>query len=190
MTEITSGNAIAGQSGLPATADASRMVVQALLLIDNDRHGALACLDRARQMIADGNERSASINAPETPGAIPARGGLAPWQVSRIRRYIDQHIDEPITLVKLAGTLGLSESYFSAAFKVSFGVSPHAFIIGQRVERAKKSIALTDTPLAEIALDCGLADQAHLSRIFRRHTGFTPSSWRRACLGSAAIALA
>lgn len=174
----------------------SKIVMQALLLIGNDHSKALACLSQAQQMIesepamADARGR-ADRAASAPPAALPSRavppvakGGLAPWQISKIRRYIDENIDESITLLKLADLTRLSVSYFSAAFKVSFGVSPHAYIIAQRVERAKRHIALTDAPLSEIALDCGLADQAHLSRIFRRHTGFTPSSWRRAHAGA------
>ncbi|AQZ52211.1 helix-turn-helix domain-containing protein [Martelella mediterranea] len=162
-----------------SSSDVSNIVMHALLLIGHDRSKALDCLDRAREMMATSEEQTAS--AP--PAALPpvAKGGLAPWQISKIKRYINENIDESITLLVLAGQLRLSVSYFSAAFKVSFGVSPHAYIVAQRVERAKQRIALTDASLSEIALDCGLADQAHLSRIFRRHTGYTPSGWRRAC---------
>jgi AraC family transcriptional regulator len=73
----------------------------------------------------------------------------------------------------------LSTSYFSSAFKTSFGLSPHNYIVAQRVEFAKQLMLNTSAPLCEIALDCGLADQAHLSRVFRRLTGTTPSAWRR-----------
>jgi AraC-like DNA-binding protein len=47
------------------------------------------------------------------------------------------------------------------------------------VEYAKQRMLTTNAPLCEIALDCGLADQSHLSRVFRRVTGTTPSAWRR-----------
>ncbi|WP_045680796.1 helix-turn-helix domain-containing protein [Martelella endophytica] len=164
-------------SGKEAPADVSHIVMQALLLIGSDSGKALACLSQAQQMMAG----SGAPPAPASANRAIAKGGLAPWQVSKIKRYIEENIDGSIALLDLAGQLRLSVSYFSAAFKVSFGVSPHAYVIARRVELAKRRIALTDAPLSEIALDCGLADQAHLSRIFRRHTGYTPSGWRRAC---------
>lgn len=108
-----------------------------------------------------------------------ATGGLAPWQVKRLHRFIEEHIAQPISLDDLAQLVKLSVSYFSTAFKASFGTSPHNYIILRRVEFAKQRMLLSDAPLCEIALDCGLADQAHLSRIFRRVTGTTPSAWRR-----------
>nr|WP_246691032.1 helix-turn-helix transcriptional regulator [Neorhizobium alkalisoli] len=73
----------------------------------------------------------------------------------------------------------MSTSYFSTAFKVSFGMSPHNYILSRRIGHAKLRMIESDAPLCEIALDCGLADQAHLCRVFRRITGTTPSSWRR-----------
>ena len=73
----------------------------------------------------------------------------------------------------------LSSSYFSRAFKVSFGCSPHSYILRRRIERAKFLMQGGDEPLAQVALECGLSDQAHLSRIFRRYVGCTPSRWRR-----------
>ncbi|WP_176084766.1 AraC family transcriptional regulator [Martelella sp. HB161492] len=165
----------------PASAGVSKLIGQALLLNGNDRGKALTCLNQAQQIMAKGPDEAAD-RTPAAKPVVAARGGLAPWQVSKVRRHIEENIDETITLVKLAGLLGLSVSYFSSVFKVSFGVSPHAFIIARRVEKAKRSIALTDAPLSEIALDCGLSDQAHLSRIFRRHTGVTPTDWRRASI--------
>ncbi|WP_225890025.1 helix-turn-helix domain-containing protein [Indioceanicola profundi] len=51
--------------------------------------------------------------------------------------------------------------------------------VWQRIERAKHLMLTTDEPLARIALDCGLADQSHLTRLFRTRVGMSPQSWRR-----------
>jgi AraC-like DNA-binding protein len=61
-----------------------------------------------------------------------------------------------------------------------------AAVIRRRVERAQGLMLSTDAPLSAIALDCGLADQAHLSRLFRRIVGESPRAWRRARLGAPA----
>ncbi len=109
-----------------------------------------------------------------------SRGTLAPWQINRVRAYVEERISSPIALDELARIAKLSTSYFSAAFKTTMGIPPHNYIVIRRVEFAKYRMLNSDAPLCEIALDCGLADQAHLSRIFRRVTGTTPSAWRRA----------
>lgn len=107
------------------------------------------------------------------------RGGLAPWQVSRAKRHIDANIAEHLRTPELAGLVGLSENHFSRAFKISVGCSPHRYIVQRRILHAKALIVETDLSLAQIALDSGLADQAHLSRLFRRFFDTTPSACRR-----------
>jgi AraC family transcriptional regulator len=106
-------------------------------------------------------------------------GGLAPWQVRVVREHIAANLAEPLPTQDLAARVRLSASHFARAFKATLGVSPHAYVIRQRVERAKELMLTTDTPLSEIALICGLADQSHLTRVFGRHEGHSPGAWRR-----------
>jgi AraC family transcriptional regulator len=65
-------------------------------------------------------------------------------------------------------------------FKVSVGVPPFHYIARRRLERACTMMMATREPLSQVALACGLCDQAHLSKVFRRLTGMSPSAWRRA----------
>ncbi len=116
---------------------------------------------------------------PSLPMAQVVRGGLARWQIGRVLHAIREGLDGPIRQKELAAAVQLSPGYFSRAFKQSFGMPPHAYVMRCRIERAKAALLTTATPLCEIALDCGLADQAHLSRLFRRLTGETPCAWRR-----------
>ena len=106
-------------------------------------------------------------------------GGLAPWQLRRVREHIAAHLAEPLPIEQLAAVARLSASHFARAFRVSVGVSPHAFIMSERIERAKRLMLETDEPIREIALSCGLADQAHLTRLFTRGEGLSPAAWRR-----------
>jgi transcriptional regulator GlxA family with amidase domain len=107
------------------------------------------------------------------------RGGLAPWQIRVVGRHIDQHLDEKILQADLARLANLSPSYFAAAFKRSYGMPPHSYVIRCRIERAQDLILTTDEPLSQIAVACGLGDQAHLTKLFRCRTGMTPNAWRR-----------
>src|SRR3954463_7160150 len=111
------------------------------------------------------------------PAAI-ARGGLPPRVLRRIREYIDIKIDQRISVELLAGLANLSVCYFVRAFKQSMGVTPHDYLIRQRVERTKQLLSSTDMPLSEIALVAGFADQSHFSRRFRQHVGMSPRDYR------------
>ncbi len=106
--------------------------------------------------------------------------GLAPWQVQKIRRFIDENIQSRIGVTELAALAGLSRCYFSRVFSQSFKDSPVVFIMRSRVQRAQALMLRTEWPMAQIAGDCGFVDQAHLSHCFRRFVGETPSAWRRA----------
>lgn len=106
--------------------------------------------------------------------------GLAPWQARRVVTHVDENLAKSITIDHLAGMVGLSGSYFCRAFKDSFGHPPHAYIMRRRVERAQALMLRTREPLSQIALACGLSDQAHLCNLFRRLVGVSPSHWRRA----------
>jgi AraC family transcriptional regulator len=118
-----------------------------------------------------------SVSVP--PRTAPSKGGLASWQERKVRDYVDTNIDSSILVEDLAGIVSLSAAHFCRAFKKSFSATPHAYIVSRRVERAQELMRTTRTPLSQIALDCGFADQTHLSKLFRRLTGRTPNNWRR-----------
>ncbi len=106
-------------------------------------------------------------------------GGLASWRANRVLAHVEQHLDGPLRSDALAALAGLSTGHFIRAFKARFGLPPHAYVLQRRIERAKGlMLATEDRRLAQIALICGLADQAHLSRVFRRFVGETPNAWR------------
>jgi AraC-like DNA-binding protein len=160
------------------------LLVEAMSFAEDDETTALALVKRASLLMKPDS-------VPEKPAARDqiVSGGLAAWQVSRLKTYIATNIASAVSLEELAQLVRLSTSYFSTAFKASFGISPHNYVIRQRVAFAKHRMISTDAPLSEIALDCGLSDQAHLSRVFRRVTGTTPSTWRRYAAGKDAIVM-
>jgi AraC-like DNA-binding protein len=126
---------------------------------------------------------SAMLCAEPEPRPLPAPrracAGLAPWQQKRVRDLVEERMHESLSVVEMAAAARLSRSFFSRAFSASFNCSPHAYVMDRRIARAKAMMQQGDEPLAQIAVACGLSDQAHLSRLFRRHAGMTPSAWRR-----------
>ena len=112
-------------------------------------------------------------------GSSPTPCRLAPWQIARVTGFIEANLVKRISVARLAALARLSVSYFSRAFRSTVGLSPHAYLIRRRVEHAQEMIRSTSKPLSQVALDCGMADQAHLSRHFRRVVGLSPGAWRR-----------
>ncbi|MDB5460619.1 MAG: AraC family transcriptional regulator [Caulobacteraceae bacterium] len=110
---------------------------------------------------------------------IAPLGGLSRAQVERAIDYMESNLCEPLTLADVANASGLSPSHFARRFKSATGAPPHQYLISMRVERAKR-LLLQREPIAEIALECGFSHQEHLTRVFRRLTGVTPASFRRA----------
>jgi transcriptional regulator GlxA family with amidase domain len=97
-----------------------------------------------------------------------------------VTAYIEEHLASTIRLQDLAGIARLSHSHFCRAFKESMGHPAHAYVMRRRVHRAQWLMLSTAESLSQIAALCGMADQAHFCKLFRRLVGDSPNSWRRA----------
>ena len=106
------------------------------------------------------------------------RGRLSPTQIARVREYVDSHLHETLELHLLANVIGLGVYSFSRRFRASFGCAPYAYVLGQRVARARRLVANPALALKQIAADCGFADQAHMTRVFKARLGATPGTLR------------
>jgi len=114
-------------------------------------------------------------------GHALVRGGLAPWQILRVRIHIESKLGtDPLQTKHLAALIGLNPFHFCRVFRRSFGESPHGFVMRRRIERAQGLMLKGDGALSRIAAECGFADQAHFNRVFRKRTGESPGTWRRA----------
>ena len=105
--------------------------------------------------------------------------GLAPWQERRAKELLAGNLARHVSLAEVAAECGLSRGHFSRAFKATTGQSPHAWLIGRRVEAAQHMLQASSASLSEIAIACGFADQSHLTRVFGARTGSSPAQWRR-----------
>jgi transcriptional regulator GlxA family with amidase domain len=89
------------------------------------------------------------------------------------------NLSENISRCDVADAVGLSEWHFSRVFHEAVGESYSKTLQRCRVDRASELLIRSDRPLAEIALECGFADQSHFTKVFRRNTGRTPGQVRQ-----------
>jgi len=105
-------------------------------------------------------------------------GGKGPL-VRRLRDYLDAHVTQDVSLADLALLVQRSRYSVLRSFRNGTGMTPHAYLLNRRVERARRSLA-SGCSLADTALDCGFFDQSHFTRVFKRFTGLTPGQYRGA----------
>ena len=84
-----------------------------------------------------------------------------------------------ITVQQVADRLNLDRSYFSTAFKEKMGVSPQAYLINLRLERAAELITVYDESPSTAAISVGYPDLYHFSKIFKKHFGLSPREYRQ-----------
>jgi AraC family transcriptional regulator len=141
--------------------------------LERDREAAKASLATASTILQAEIERCSGANG-------LTRGGLAAWQILRVRAYIDSNLHRTIHIRDLSAIARRSPAHFSRKFKVAVGQSPHAYVVRRRLERACHLMITSAASLSEIALSVGFSDQAHLCRLFRHAFGQSPANWRRA----------
>jgi AraC family transcriptional regulator len=157
------------------------LVRQAMTCFETDRKAAWRCLSDASSLLS-ADAQDPGVDAPSVGKLQP--GGLATWQARRTLAHIEANLASKMDIDDLANGVALSRSHFSRAFKRSLGFTPMEYVVVRRVERAKAMISGTREPLAEVALACGFADQAHLNRRFRDIVGISPGRWRRSNVSS------
>ncbi|MBI2239193.1 MAG: AraC family transcriptional regulator [Magnetospirillum gryphiswaldense] len=105
----------------------------------------------------------------------PQRGARPGRNVQLARDILLDHLEQPPGLQNLAHQVGMTPLALLRGFRAAFGLPPHAWLIQARVRRAKDRI-LAGEGLADVAAQCGFADQSHMNRHFRRLLGVTPGA--------------
>lgn len=112
------------------------------------------------------------------PQIASSEGGLSDRQILQIADYIHEHLAQEIKIAELAELTRMSHFHFSRLFKQAIGVSPHQYVVQQRLERAKHLLKTTELPVMEIAISCGFSSHSHLGKLIRQHTGLSPKAYR------------
>jgi len=169
------GLAVQGPGSCDSNDMLASLLATAAVALDTDRRAAKSCIQRAAALL--GIDLSPGGDGAAEPSCT--QGGLAPWQAKRLRSYIEEKLDSSIRATALAGVVQLSTSHFFRAFRNSFGEAPIAYIMKRRILRAQEMMLSSRCSLLQIALECGMCDQAHFTRVFRRIVGINPKAWRR-----------
>ncbi|MFB9277001.1 AraC family transcriptional regulator [Cohnella cellulosilytica] len=104
---------------------------------------------------------------------------LRPDVVALVKRHIDGHYREAVSLQAMAEMFHVSAGHLSRLFKKQEGVSPQEYLIRKRVEAARTHLLGTDATLREIAWSCGFSDEFHLIKTFKSHFKMTPGDCRK-----------
>src|ERR1700751_1194200 len=157
----------------PRSDELPKLISAAAATLDRDRATARACLQGAVELL--------SLTAEGRPvqAAIWIRGGLAPWQKRLVTTYIASNLGSTIRVCDLARLARLSVGHFFRAFRESFGEPPLIHITRRRIQHAQSLMVNSEASLSQLGLDCGMHDQSHFTRVFRRFVGINPGIWRR-----------
>jgi AraC-like DNA-binding protein len=111
------------------------------------------------------------------PALITA--GIEPNSVQQVKAILSELMDDPPELATLSRMVGLSPFHLIRVFRKATGLTPHAWLVDFRINRARDLLREGVAP-SDVAVRCGFADQAHLTRLFKARLGVTPGQYRQA----------
>jgi AraC family transcriptional regulator len=127
------------------------------------------------EALATGLSHQMALHAGERKPIAPRlRGGLSTVAKRRAIELMDAKLDSNLSVEFLAGEVELSPAHFARAFRETFGLPPHKYLLHLRLERARRMLDAENAVLADVAQRSGFADQAHFTRFFKREYGVTP----------------
>jgi AraC family transcriptional regulator len=105
------------------------------------------------------------------------RGALSEAQGRRLAKYIRERLGEDLALTELATFVQLGPRQFSELFRNAFGITPHRYVVNQRLDEAARRLASSSLEIAEISLALGFSSQSHFAAAFRKRFGETPRQY-------------
>lgn len=117
----------------------------------------------------------ADVQRTLNPGPATARD--AHHKLARAAQYIRENCTRSLKLDDICSAAELSASYLIRSFQSHYGMTPHAYLINHRIEYSRAQLR-RGRSIADVALDAGFSDQAHLQRTFRQFVAATPGQYR------------
>lgn len=100
-------------------------------------------------------------------------------RLKQMLEYIHEHYAEPVTLEEIAKAAGISVRECTRSFQNGIRMSPVAYLIQYRIEKAQELLCMTDQSVTEVGIQTGFNDSSYFARMFRRCTGETPKRYQR-----------
>ena len=118
--------------------------------------------------------RSTALAVPSESQAVSTNR-----QCAAVRRYIDLHFKDPLTLEQLSEEAHMNKFYLSHTFKKEYGISPINYMISKRIEESKYLLAETDLSLSQISQLLGFSSLSYFSQVFRKTQSVPPMEYRQ-----------
>lgn len=143
-------------------------------------HGEFRLRDEVSRLMID----SLTLGLVAEASLLAARADAAhPEWLARARALLRARFSGRVTLDELARACGVHPVHLARSFRRHYGCTIGQHLRELRLDFACRRMRLSNASLAEIALAAGFADQSHLTRLFKRHMGLTPSEYRRLISG-------
>ncbi len=136
-------------------------------------------VSQARSISVDGGTSDPRKPLPRSPAALPL--GDQSW--TAVKRYLEENIGSAVCLREMAQLACASRFHCARGFRARTGKSPMAYVMEERIRRAKLALSRTDSKVSAIAQDLGFYDQSHFCRTFSRHVGASPRQYRAISIG-------
>ena len=119
--------------------------------------------------------RNYSVVKPKIPDYI---GGLAKYKRREAIAFMNENLERDLRLSEIAGLCAMSPYHFARMFKQSTGLTPHQYLVKQRLEKAKELLRYSEFAIADIGEQVGYKNPSHFARVFRKHIKLTPKTYR------------
>ncbi|WP_371365551.1 GlxA family transcriptional regulator [Pseudomonas sp. QL9] len=153
--------------------------------------GVTAGIDMALAVVAEDHGRDVALEVAKVLLVVIKRpGGQNPYSpllaavlrdgtaIARAQAYIIDHLDEPLTVARLAELVSMSPRNFSRAFLRETKVTPMQYVQNARIDHARKLLESSDLPLKQVACRSGFGSPRHMRTLFGERIGMSPSQYR------------
>ena len=107
-------------------------------------------------------------------------GGLSKQKLQQAIAYINDNLDQNLSLAQMSQVVQMSPHYFATLFKQSMGIAPHQYVTKCRVERAKHLLASSEFSVIQVSQLVGFQSQSHFAKVFRKYVGVSPREFKKA----------